>query len=261
MFAANACWRVHRHARRIRNAAVDETHQIFFCNASRNSTSLQSLQIESVLGGHLSNERRRLGANALFEGRSVLRRGCCNLGCRLRDLRFCSRYRRNRFSDFFGGLRRSCGERALLRLHSRNDGLHLDRLAFLYQDFGDDPRARRRNFRVDLVSRDLEDRLVALHLVAHFLQPLRKRALGDRLAHLRHDDVYKCHPNPLIWNYLLPLRSFSNAEASTPAGLSPQSTYRRQHTRANRMPGFPQAARTRARSRQSSPRAPRSFRH
>ena len=49
------------------------------------------------------------------------------------------------------------------------------------------------NLGIDLVGRDLEDGLVALDLVADLLQPLRQRPLGDRFAHLGHDDVNACH--------------------------------------------------------------------
>ena len=35
--------------------------------------------------------------------------------------------------------------------------------------------------------------LVALDLVADLLEPLRQRALGDRLAHLGHHNVYTRH--------------------------------------------------------------------
>jgi hypothetical protein len=55
--------------------------------------------------------------------------------------------------------------------------------------FGQHSGDRRRDLRVDLVGRDLEDRLVPLHFVADLLQPLRQRPLGDRFAHLGHDDV------------------------------------------------------------------------
>jgi hypothetical protein len=68
-----------------------------------------------------------------------------------------------------------------------------NRLPFLHQDLGDHATHRRRDFGVDLVRRDLEHRLVALDRVADLLEPLRQRALGDRLPHLGHHDVYACH--------------------------------------------------------------------
>ena len=51
------------------------------------------------------------------------------------------------------------------------------------------PGGRRRDLGVDLVGRDLADRLVGLDPVADLLAPLDDRALGDRDAHLRHGDV------------------------------------------------------------------------
>ena len=51
------------------------------------------------------------------------------------------------------------------------------------------PLRGRRHLGVDLVGRDLEQRLVGLDLLADLLQPLRDRPLGDGDAHLRHDDV------------------------------------------------------------------------
>src|SRR6185437_8185375 len=46
-----------------------------------------------------------------------------------------------------------------------------------------------RHLRVDLVGRNLEQRLVGLDLLALLLEPLRDRPLGDGDAHLGHDDV------------------------------------------------------------------------
>ena len=54
-----------------------------------------------------------------------------------------------------------------------------------------DERARggRGHLGVDLVGGDLDQRLVGVDAVAHLLQPLEDRALGDRLAHLGHGDL------------------------------------------------------------------------
>ena len=72
-----------------------------------------------------------------------------------------------------------------------------DRRARRDADLLEDARGRRRDLGVHLVGRDLEQRLVALDAVADVLQPLRDRALGDRLAHLRHDDVGHGSPRSL----------------------------------------------------------------
>ena len=73
-----------------------------------------------------------------------------------------------------------------------DDGHHaVDRhgLAFLDADLRDHAGGRRRNLGVDLVGRNLEQRLVAIDRVADFLDPADDRALGNRLAHLRHHDI------------------------------------------------------------------------
>ena len=51
------------------------------------------------------------------------------------------------------------------------------------------PEAGAGHLGVDLVRGDLDDRLVGLDRVADRLGPLEHDALGDRLAHRRHDDV------------------------------------------------------------------------
>ncbi len=66
---------------------------------------------------------------------------------------------------------------------------HLDRLAFRHEDLGDHACGGRWHLGVDLVRRDLEERLVALDRVADALHPARHRSLGDRLAQLRHHHV------------------------------------------------------------------------
>src|SRR5919202_532786 len=72
----------------------------------------------------------------------------------------------------------------------------LDRLALLDEDLRQRSRRRRRNLGVDLVGRDLEQRLVRLDLLTLLLQPLRDCPLGDGDAHLGHHDVdggFRCH--------------------------------------------------------------------
>src|SRR5207244_2073570 len=65
----------------------------------------------------------------------------------------------------------------------------IDRLAFLNEDLLHDPLAGARDFGVDLVRRDLQQRLVGRDLLALLLEPLRDRPLRDGDAHLGHDDV------------------------------------------------------------------------
>ena len=66
---------------------------------------------------------------------------------------------------------------------------HVDGVALLHQDLGQDALGRRRHLGVDLVGGHLEERLVPGHLVADRLEPLGDGALGHRLAQLRHGHV------------------------------------------------------------------------
>ena len=65
----------------------------------------------------------------------------------------------------------------------------LDRLALRDEDLRHDAARGARDLGVDLVRRDLEQRLVGLDLLALLLEPLRDRPLGDGDAHLGHHDV------------------------------------------------------------------------
>ena len=64
------------------------------------------------------------------------------------------------------------------------------------------PAAGDGNLGIDLVGRDLEQRLVAVDRVADLLDPADDRAFGDRLAHLGHHDVV------VIVNSQLPTSNF-----------------------------------------------------
>ena len=90
-----------------------------------------------------------------------------------------------------GGAERGSGTGAAgaVGAHDGQHGADVDGLALLDADLGQRPRRGRRHFGVDLVGRDLEERLVARDGLAHRLQPLRDRALGDGLAELGHRDV------------------------------------------------------------------------
>ena len=59
-------------------------------------------------------------------------------------------------------------------------------VVLLDEDLLQRPCHRGRDLGVDLVGRDLEQRLVDLHAVAHTLQPPRHGSLGDGLAERRH---------------------------------------------------------------------------
>ena len=101
--------------------------------------------------------------------------------------------RRGRRGRCRGRGRRRSRHGARLGLDLRHDGLHRDRLALGHQDLRQHARRGRGNLGVHLVGADLEDRLVALDRVAHLLHPPREGALGDGLAHLRHDHINLGH--------------------------------------------------------------------
>src|SRR5215203_4133378 len=82
-----------------------------------------------------------------------------------------------------------CGRRDLLTTDNRNDGVDRNRLAFLDLDLRQHAGPGGRDFRVHLVGRDLEERLVAIDAVADLLDPADNGPLGDRLAHLGHHNV------------------------------------------------------------------------
>jgi hypothetical protein len=75
------------------------------------------------------------------------------------------------------------------RSHFSQGLSHLHDVIGLDEELRDRPARRRRDLGVDLVGRDLDDRLALLDLVAFGDVPLEDRALGDRLAHLGHDDL------------------------------------------------------------------------
>ena len=158
-------------------------------------------------GPQRARARRRCGAAvgaAAVRCRRGRRRGC---GCR-RGGDGRARRRRGRRRRCGCGRRRSGGpaaappaagaarrrrrrrrHRLALRRDHAHDGVDRHRRARLDADLLEHAGGRRRDLGVDLVGGDLEERLVALHLVADLLHPLGDGALGDRLAHLRHDDV------------------------------------------------------------------------
>jgi hypothetical protein len=67
-------------------------------------------------------------------------------------------------------------------VHHAHHGVDGHRFAFAYLDFAQDAGAGRWNLGIDLVGRDLEQRLVALDRVADLFQPSDDRAFGNRLA-------------------------------------------------------------------------------
>ena len=88
---------------------------------------------------------------------------------------------------------------SVVRLYLAEHRSHLNCLIGLSEDLYKRSGGWGGNFRVDLVGRYLDERLVGLHPVAHLLEPAQHRALGDRLAHLGHGYLDArgagCHPS------------------------------------------------------------------
>ena len=83
---------------------------------------------------------------------------------------------------------RSCGGCLAFGPDNGQHGADLDRFAFLMSYFQQNALTRARDLGIDLVRRDLEDRLVFFDLVAYGFEPFRHGPLGDGFAHLRHYD-------------------------------------------------------------------------
>ncbi len=142
--------------------------------------------VEAVLGHHAGDHGADEGAAVALVGTAVGRRRRrggggrrgCGLGCW------------GGGSALRGRLRsRLRGGRAAARVDHGDAGVDGHRLALVREDLTDHARCRRRHLGVHLVGRDLDDRLVGLHVVAHLLGPAGDRALGHAHAHLGHYDI------------------------------------------------------------------------
>ena len=81
------------------------------------------------------------------------------------------------------------GRRAAARVDHGDARAHVDGLALGHEQLADGAGRGRGDLGVDLVGRDLDDRLVRLHGLADLLAPGDDRALGHADSHLRHDDI------------------------------------------------------------------------
>ncbi len=89
-----------------------------------------------------------------------------------------------------GGSRNGSGRRcSRLSADPGQHGSDGGGLVLAHQDLGERAGERRGDLGVDLVGRDLEQRLVDRHGLADVLQPARDGALGDALAERRHGDL------------------------------------------------------------------------
>jgi hypothetical protein len=163
--------------------------------------------------GHAADQRRTVDTLTGWTRSCGARSRCnsCGSGCRgCRSSRLCRRY------DLRPGGRRWCGgPRGLGRpwcrswsrclrggrclgravaggINHAHYGLNRHGLAFADFDLLQHASGRGGNFRVDLVGRYFEQRLVALDLITRLLEPLGDGAFENAFAHLGHYDVH-CH--------------------------------------------------------------------
>ncbi len=134
-------------------------------DAPRGAASLELRGVDAERGGDAGGDRGDLHALGRGRGRRARLRPC--RGRRLGSL----------------------GRRCAGAVGGRQPGDHLSDghgVAGVGEDLGDLAGGGRGDLGVDLVGRDLDDRLVLLDRVAGLLGPLEDRALAHRLAHRRH---------------------------------------------------------------------------
>ncbi len=185
---------------------LDVSKDILLRHATGVTATRDPRDVHTVLGRDFADEGRRFRAQTLL-GRldsavpiSALQRGsrrrgwggrgrtgCLGSRCRHRLGRLGFRWRRSR-SGSRSRSRFRCG-RAGVRFQNRDERLHGHRLPFLHLDLREDAGRWCRDLGVDFVGRDLEQRLIPLHMIAGLLAPLRQRPLYNALAHLGHHDV------------------------------------------------------------------------
>ena len=177
---------------RRRRSGLDEGQDVLLGDATAAAGAFELAGVDPVLRGdprdHRGDERVPVAGVAISGRGSRLRLGLGD-GCRLR-LRLAAPARRLR-GLCLGRLRfrRRPAQPSRLAPDPREHRPDLDGLAFLDEDLAEDAARVRGDLGVDLVGRDLEQRLVGLDRVADVLQPLRHRSLRDGDAHLGHDDV------------------------------------------------------------------------
>ena len=84
---------------------------------------------------------------------------------------------------------RSGHHRLAIVVDHPHNGVDRDRLPFLGANLNQHTACRRRNLCVDLIGRDLEERLIGVNHFADLLGPAHDRALCDGLTHLRHQYI------------------------------------------------------------------------
>ncbi len=159
---------------------LHERQNIFLGNSSAASGAGDTTQIHAMLLCEPPYQRRGANTLGLFRAESL---GRC------RFLWF--------GSGGFGWLRPharcGCGRlgsrRSAFAGDHRDHVVDLDGLSRSNLDFTQHTTGRRGNFGIDLVGRNLKQRLIARNFVAHVFQPARDGAFKDGFSHLGHDNV------------------------------------------------------------------------
>ena len=150
--------------------ALDRVLHVVLGHPAARAGAAQGAQVDAVRSGHAGRDRGGVHV-------AVARRGLC-LGVGL-DL-----------GHLGGGLHRAVAlRRAGAGFDAAQHRADVHGRVGLDQQLGDLPGHRRGDLGVDLVGRDLDERVVDGHGVAHGHPPLEHGALGHGVAHLGEGDV------------------------------------------------------------------------
>ena len=178
------------------STALDGGDDVVTGDPTAGTRSANLRRIESVLGDELAHHRRQNEPfRAAHRRRVCLRRSGLNRrGCGHR----CGSRRRSRSGRCGGSgclddrCRRGDWCRSTCSVADNcDDGADRDRVALCDADLGQHAGDRGRNLGVDLVGRDLEQRLVGRDGFTHLLEEAGDGSLGDGFAELRERDL--CH--------------------------------------------------------------------
>ena len=141
-----------------------------------------SMQNETARAG--TGDAPQIDAAALCKALGLWARDARSIGLPRAGRSWCGRCGQRRSARRNGGLRGGRG--TLDDAERRADG---DRLACADADFEQPARGRGRDFHIDFVGRDLDQRFALLNEIAGLLAPLDDRAFGHRFAQFRQRDV------------------------------------------------------------------------
>ena len=178
-------------------AGGKEVLDVLLRHASTTTRASNLGDVELMLGDHAGDDRRYEGA--IFATRRQLRDRHGSSGNR-RSLNRCnsdgsSLDGRSDLGGWCGNRCSSWFSREIRRQHG-DTRANVDRHALGDQQLHHDASGGRWHFGIDLVRRDLDERLVGLNGVAYLLEPAANRAFGHTRPHLGHYHVHiarDCH--------------------------------------------------------------------